>query len=37
MGDDQPNEVADLVTALERGKVDSSVSAIIHRLVDLGK
>ena len=40
MGEDQPNEVADLVTALERGKVDSSVSAIIHRLVakveDLG-
>ena len=41
MGEDQPNEVADLVTALERGKVDSSVSAIIHRLVakveDLGR
>ena len=40
MGEDQPNEVAALVTALERGKVDSSVSAIIHRLVakveDLG-
>ena len=33
MGEDQPNEVADLVTALERGRVDSSVSAIIHRLV----
>ena len=41
MGEDQPHEVADLVTALERGRVDSSVSAIIHRLVakveDLGR
>ena len=40
MGEDQPNQVADLVTALERGKLGSSVSAIIHRLVakveDLG-
>ena len=39
--EEQPNEVADLVTALERGRVDSSVSAIIHRLVakveDLGR
>ena len=31
VGEDQPHEVADLVTALERGRVDSSVSAIIHR------
>ena len=41
MDGDQPHEVTDLVTALERGRVDSSVSAIIHRLVakveDLGR
>ena len=35
MGEDQPHEVADLVTALERGRVDSSVSAIIHRRVEM--
>ena len=41
MSEEQPYKVADLVTALERGRVDSSVSAIIHRLVakveDLGR